>query len=247
MPHSGAPPVNPAIALGLQRGQIARVRSMAFTLGLCSMSSLLAAVDRPRSEPPLRFETAEQVVMAGFLPRPFIVDFVFTVEGDSPVTLGNFSTSCPCTSVALERRHYYPGQKGVITSLYEYRGQENPEVQVIEVWTEGARRPQLLRIVPQRPAGSIWAERSAVRWLAGNIRDPQSFDVEVATVRADEPPRVEVTSSAWRAELHRTEVAGRFRITVTPMHDAPPAAQLVLRTDDDGAADTTVVELIPPG
>lgn len=216
---------------------ILRVSGVTTILAL-TLPVAMSAADPAAVAAPLVFEVTERVVEVGFLPRPFVVDFVFTTGGDQPVTIRNFTTSCPCTSVALDRKNFFPGQKGVITLLYDYRGGEAPEVQVIEVWTDRTERPQHLRIVPQTIEGRLWVERRELRWLSVAEHRPQTFDVEVAAGDGEQVPRIAVTSSAWNASIAPADRPGRYRITVVPTVDDAPAAQLLVQLDGPTHAKT---------
>lgn len=194
--------------------------------------------ERDATPSPLEFERIEHRVEVGYYPRPFVLDFLFRVTGDAPVTIRNFSTSCPCTTVAMERTNYFPGQTGVITALYDYRGGETLEVQIVEVRTNRSARPQLLRIVPHRATVGLWAERDELRWLGGAHQRSQSFDVEIAPQSQERAPRVMVDGAGWTTTIAPLEPLGRYRVTVTPLEDHPPAAELIVRLADP-APETT--------
>ncbi len=193
-----------------------------------------AVSNKAANLPPLVFETATRVVEVGYYPREFFVDFLFEARGKGAVSIRNFSSTCPCTTVAAERTVYYPGQKGLVAVIYSYRGDSAPDVQVVRVTTDQSPRPQLLQILPRRPDGGLWVERQELRWAGAPSRLAQQVQVEVAPELQGRTPIVELKSTGWQASVEPLEPAGRFRITVQPTTDQSPAARALIRLTQDG-------------
>lgn len=197
----------------------------------------------------------EQAVDVGYYSREFYVDFLFVARGTVPVRIRNFSSSCPCTAVAMEKTIYYPGQKGIVTAVYKYAAQsEEPSVQTVEVLTDRSARAILLKIVPKRSGTGIWAERPDLRWIGGQDRAPLSFLVEIAPSLRDRTLLVALVGGDgdWRAQTEALTPPGRHRVTVTPVKVHPRAAALRLglgagtaETTAAASVATTTLRLLP--
>jgi hypothetical protein len=73
--------------------------------------------------------------------------FRFKNAGNAPVTITSVQTSCGCTSTALTKKDYAPGESGELTVMYRFAGQVGPQEKIVTVTTSDAPdRPTLLAL-----------------------------------------------------------------------------------------------------
>ena len=208
-----------------------------------------AAKPAVKTSPPLKFTETERVLEVGYYRREYFLEFLFTTEGAGAVRIKNFSSSCPCTTIAMEKTSYYPGEKGMVAAVYDYAGEvAEPPVQIVHVLTDRAPQPILLRVVPRRSATGIWVERKELRWIGNQPRQPQAVEVEVAPEFAELALVAETTSSRdqWTVQVERLASKGRHRLLITPAADrAAPTTVTLSFAGDHAPAAKAMISLHP--
>lgn len=66
------------------------------------------------------------------------VTFHFRNSGNAPVTIIYIQTSCGCTTAALDKQVYAPGESGDLKVTYRFGGQVGPQEKAISVTTSDA-------------------------------------------------------------------------------------------------------------
>ena len=179
-----------------------------------------AALDWPQKSVEVKTDAEAPVVE---------VRFPFKNNGTTPVDVTQVESSCGCTTVALEKRHYAPGEGGEIVARYTVADHTGLQKKTVLVATgDGAdpveltlavRIPEVLRITP-----------SFVTWKHDEAPKPKTITLEVMQDTPLKEITVQSSSAAVTAELQTVTKGRRYRVTVTPGHtDQNLFATLLIR------------------
>lgn len=84
-------------------------------------------------------------------------EYRFTNAGNSPVIITDTQTSCGCTTVALEKKVFQPGESGVLTLLFDVGSRKGVQLKSVSVCTNDTPAPTVLTMAcylgEKRPAG----------------------------------------------------------------------------------------------
>jgi hypothetical protein len=179
--------------------------AMAAILGVPALAFFVHATTRP-SPPRARVEPTRQRLVATPLEPVPRASFVVHNEGGRPLVLGDASTSCGCTVVAIEPDRILPGQVGrvVVEGTPPSAGERAVQVRVA---TNDRATPELIlevTLVGTRDVPLVASSTTAVNF--GPVRSlPAEVDVRIETrERAGTPPWINHVSSS----LPAVEVTG---------------------------------------
>lgn len=146
------------------------------------------------------------------------VRFPFKNTGSTAVDVTQVESSCGCTTVALEKRHYEPGEGGEIVARYTIADHTGVQKKTVLVATgDGAspmelgltvRIPEVLRITP-----------SFVTWKHGEAPAPKTIVLEL--VQPDTTLKdiaVQSSNGSVTADLQPLSKGHKYKVTVSPGH-----------------------------
>jgi len=133
------------MALGLSiQMRLARGRQLVCPGIVMAFCLLLLA---SRGAAALAWDTLAIDRIAGLGTSSMEVVFHFRNSGDAPVIITSVQTSCGCTSVALDKGNYSPGQTGELKVTYYFAGQVGRQEKTVSVTTSDAPdRPTVLAL-----------------------------------------------------------------------------------------------------
>jgi Protein of unknown function (DUF1573) len=180
----------------------------------------------------LKWENVDQTFAPGPLDKSVVTKYRFTNIGTSPVTINDVQTSCGCTTAALEKWEYAPGESGEIAATFQFAGHIGHQEKWIFVTTNAApREPTLLRLIVNIPI-AVTIEPEFVMWRIGDQVEPRiirivvadNFPAKIVSVQADNP--------AMQLELREIRPGKEMEVTIRPANtDKPENAVLSIRTD----------------
>ena len=180
----------------------------------------------------LKWENVEQTFAPGPLDKSVVAKYRFTNVGTSPVTINDVRTSCGCTTAALEKWDYAPGESGEIAANFQFAGHIGHQEKWIFVTTNAApREPTLLRLIVNIPI-AVTVEPEFVMWRVGDQLEPRiirivvadNFPAKIVSVQADNP--------AVKLELREVRPGKEMEVTIRPANtDKPENTVLSIRTD----------------
>ena len=190
----------------------------------------------------LTWETREIVQRASYADARAEAVFRFTNTGTSPVTITGLSSSCGCTTAALDQRTYAAGESGEVKAVFSFEGRVGQEVKTVHVTTDDGAPPVTLTFSVTIPEAVRVTPRLLV-WRLGE--NPQGKVVEVQGDPAFGLTRVEavgeVEGFSWNAE--EVEAGAHYRVKVLPA-DLQRARRVQLRLvfvgKDGGKTERTV-------
>lgn len=179
-----------------------------FLIFLASLSTLRAELTWTQKKAALSADASTAVVEA---------KFPFKNTGGKALEVTEIMSSCGCTTVALEKRHYEPNEGGEIVARYtigEHTGLQSKSVMVgtndgtspVELTIE-VRIPEVLRITP-----------SFVTWKHGEKPGPKEVILELAQDTPIKEISAQSSSASVTAELFPVEKGRKYRLTLTPSH-----------------------------
>ena len=130
--------------LGLTGGRLVE-RSGASYAGPCMMenrmrhavtASLVAALSATFAHAELRWQQMAVEVLAKPAEQSAVVDFAFTNEGSQAVTIQSVQTSCGCTTAALDKKTYAPGEAGKIPVTFNFGDRVGEQIKYITLRTD---------------------------------------------------------------------------------------------------------------
>lgn len=180
----------------------------------------------------LKWDQTIQTFAARPLDKQVIAHYRFTNAGRSPVTIGEIRTSCGCTTTALTKRQYSPGESGEIEARFQLAGHLGHQEKWIHVTTDlPADDPTLLRLVVDIPP-AIKIDPELLMWRVGDQAEPKVFRVAVADEFPANIVSVQSDNPAVKLEVHESRPGKVLEVRVTPPSTVKPEnATLLIRTD----------------
>ncbi len=171
----------------------------------------------------LVFERKEADLKAGLADTQVVARYPFRNAGKRTIHILEISTSCGCTTAALEKRTYAPGEKGEITAAFTVGSQMGLQDKSIFVETDDRKAPVITLDMRIAIANLLEVKPAALYWAPGDARSPKEITVKVS----NELPVGEVTvlSSDPNVKTRITPVAPgkEYTVEVTPGGSATDA------------------------
>lgn len=180
--------------------------------------------------------------------EPLEAAYGFTNTGDQPVTVTSVKPSCGCTTAALEKTTYAPGEAGAIEVLFEMEERTGEQVKQIVVRTDAPASPVTTLTLRVDITEPVRLSPQLLLWAAGEPRGPKQLTLIAAAGHRIATPEVAGDTGSVVVEIlpdaeapaggegvedasaipAETEPAGlhdasakpqRFRVQVTPPGD----------------------------
>ena len=180
----------------------------------------------------LTWENPEQTFNSKPQDASVVAKYRFTNTGNQPLKIQNVKTSCGCTTAALAKTEYAPGESGEIEAKFIFAGRTGKQEKAITVTTSAAPQdPTILRLLVniEEPVN---IQPEVVLWRVGEQPEPKTIHIAVAD---DSPAKIQsVVSDNPVVTVKLTEVkpGKEYEILVTPTDlSKPTAATFTIRTD----------------
>ena len=181
----------------------------AAVLGFASATDdLRAALDWPQRTVEVKTDAQTPVVE---------VRFPFKNTGTTPVDVTQVESSCGCTTVALEKRHYAPGEGGEIVARYTVSDHTGVQKKNVMVATGDGANPVELTLVVNIPE-TLRITPSFVTWKHDEAAKPKTITLELMQDTPLKDIAVQSSSAAFTSELQTVTKGRKYQITVTPGH-----------------------------
>src|SRR5882724_2479400 len=119
----------------------------------------------------LRWDTVEQIQNAKPEDKKAVAKFHFVNAGQSTIKIASVRTSCGCTTAALEKDQFAPGEAGDIEARFEFGSRSGHQEKTIAVTTsDQPNRPTYLRLVVDIPEPVV-LQPEFVLWKIGEPVD----------------------------------------------------------------------------
>ena len=158
--------------------------------------------------------------------------YKFTNTGNKPVKIESVRTSCGCTTAALSKSEYAPGESGDIEAKFTFSGRTGKQEKTILVATSDApEQPTILKLhVYIQEVVKI--EPEVVLWRVGEQPDPKAIHIAIADDASVKILSVTSDNPALKVKLTELKPGKEYEAQITPDSVAQPvAATLMIRTD----------------
>ncbi len=142
-------------------------------------------------------------------------EFHFTNAGAQPVTIDSANSSCGCTTVALAKKTYEPGEKGCMTAIFTIGRRQGVQNKAVLVKIHDEPTPTVLTMVTHIPELAK-IEPQFVSWAIGDAPAAKTIDFEVLPGSPIHVSKVTSSDAHIRASLETVEASRRYRIVLTP-------------------------------
>src|SRR6202049_5096318 len=113
------------------------MKLLLFSLLLCAGSAFAQ----------LAWETTEQIFNSKPQDKEVVAKYKFTNAGPIPIKIQNVRTSCGCTTAALSKTDYAPGESGEIAANFKFSGRTGRQEKAITVDTTASpEQPTILKL-----------------------------------------------------------------------------------------------------
>lgn len=180
----------------------------------------------------LAWDNTEQTFNSKPRDQAVVAKYKFTNTGNKPIKIENVRTSCGCTTAALSKTEYAPGESGEIEAKFVFSGRTGRQEKTILVTTSAApEQPTILKLhVYIQEVVKI--EPEFVLWKVGEQPDPKSIHIAVADDASVKILSVTSDNPALKVKLTELKPGKEYEAQITPESAAQPvAATLMIRTD----------------
>src|ERR1700686_5382467 len=128
----------------------------------------------------LAWETTEQTFNSKPQDKEVVAKYNFTNSGTKPIKIQNVRTSCGCTTAALSKTDYAPGESGEIEAKFTIYGRTGRQEKAITA--EANANPQQPTILKEHVyiQDIVKIELKLVHWRVGELPDPKSIHIAIA-------------------------------------------------------------------
>ena len=180
----------------------------------------------------LAWETTEQTFNSKPQDKEVVAKYKFTNTGSNPIKIENVKTSCGCTTAALSKTDYAPGESGTIETKFVFSGRTGKQEKAIMVTTDAhPEQPTVLKLhVDIQETVKVVPE--IVLWRVGDQPDPKSIRIAIADDVSAKIVSVTSDNPALKVKLTEVKPGKEYEAQITPDSAAQPAAAtLIIRTD----------------
>jgi hypothetical protein len=174
----------------------------------------------PVLEARLVFEATELKLAPGFADERSEAVFVFTNQGEKPITISQVNASCGCTVPTLAQRTFASGERGEITALYNIGERQGLNRSQIVVRTEAPDSAVHTLASEVNIPVAIQALPRVVNWRVGDAPEPKVIEVAIHPQAGLKLKGVGGVSEEFSVELLPGPTEGRHQIVVTPTSTA---------------------------
>jgi len=180
----------------------------------------------------LAWATTEQTFNSKPQDKEVVAKYKFTNNGTKPIKIQNVRTSCGCTTAALSKTDYAPGESGEIEARFTFSGRTGKQEKAIMVATSAnPEQPTVLKLHVYIEE-TVKIEPEVVLWQVGEQPDPKVIHIAIANDASVKLVSVTSDNPAMKVKLTEVKPGKEYEAQITPESvGQPAAATLVIQTD----------------
>jgi Protein of unknown function (DUF1573) len=161
-----------------------------------------------------------------------IAKFHFVNAGQSSIKITNVRTSCGCTTAALVKDEFAPGEEGEIEARFTFGSHTGHQEKTIAVTTSDLpKQPSFLRLVVDIPQAVV-LQPEFVFWKVGEPVDTKKFRVAIGEGFSAKLLGVESDNPDIHFVVNSITPGKELEVSVTPNETKrPQSATLLIKTD----------------
>jgi hypothetical protein len=180
----------------------------------------------------LTWENPEQTFDAKSSDRAVLAKYRFTNVGTQSVKIDDVKPSCGCTTAALSKSEFAPGESGEIKAKFIFGGRTGKQEKAIEVTTSAnPEEPTILRLVVNIEE-TVKIQPAFVMWMAGEPAVSKTIRI---TVAEDAPVKIESVASydpGVKVQMAELRAGKEYELRITPDDTTQPTgARLTIQTN----------------
>jgi len=176
----------------------------------------------------LVFDQPEQSLKARPEQEMIVAKYRFINSGKESVKIENVQTSCGCTTAALKKTEYAPGESGEIEAKFSFGGRVGKQEKAIVVTTSQARdKPTVLRLLVDIK-DPVQIQPQLVLWRVGEQPNAKKIQITVADDASVKILSVASDNPSIKAELSEVKPGKEYEIEITPSDLSQPAGATFL-------------------
>jgi hypothetical protein len=180
----------------------------------------------------LAWETTEQTFNSKPEDKEVVAKYKFTNTGAKTVKIENVRTSCGCTTTALNKTDYAPGESGEIAAKFTFSGRTGRQEKTIIVTTSAVpEKPTMLKLHVYIQE-MVKVEPEVVFWQVGEQPAPKVIHIAIAEDAAAKIVSVTSDNPALKVQVTELKSGKEYEAQITPESASQPvSATLMIRTD----------------
>lgn len=175
--------------------------------------ALLGMLGFAEAESALRWDSKILEVRPSEADKTARAEFAFTNTGTQPVVIDSVKSSCGCTTTALDKKIYQPGETGHITAVLTIGRRKGVQVKGVAVAIHGEKESTTLTMVTHIPEPTK-IDPLLVFWRSGDAPRPKTIKLKLP--EGTHVSKVSSSDSKILAVLETIKDGAEYRITVTP-------------------------------
>ena len=142
-------------------------------------------------------------------------EFAFTNTSAQSVTIDSVRSSCGCTTVALEKKVYAPGEKGHVTAVFTLGHRRGVQAKGIQVNIHGESEPTILTMLTRIPE-LLQIEPQFIYWTVGEPAAPKTIRLLLPGEAGLQLGKVSSSDPSFSATLATVKEGKEYRLLVKP-------------------------------
>ena len=180
----------------------------------------------------LTWEKTEQFFDATSEQGSLVAKYKFANTGSKPIRIQSVLTSCGCTTAALAKREYAPGESGEIDANFAFFGHTGRQDKRIMVSTSDAPGQPIVLKLHVNIQERVSVVPQVVLWRVGEQPGPKAIRIAITGDTAVKILSVTSDNPAIKVKLREVVPGKEYEAQVTPESAAEQAyATLFIRTD----------------
>lgn len=153
-------------------------------------------------------------------------EFAFTTTGRESVTIESVQASCACITAKADRKTYRPGEKGLVTAVFDLGQRTGVQDKKIAVKIEGESEPVTLRMVVHIPELAKLTPQ-LVFWESGEALSAKVINLTLKPDASLRIIRIACPDPRFAARLDTIEAGRAYQVVITPTQTTTPATAVV--------------------
>jgi hypothetical protein len=209
-----------------------RLRSFFLLSGTLAVACLFLAQTRLQAQLQWEAVTIEETLALGQSESAAV--FRFENKGRYPVVIRSTNSSCGCTTAALTRTTYYPGDKGEITARFEVGNRTGLRRNTIQVLTNDPMEPSTTLTYAVTIPTLVTIAPRLVHWRAGEAPEKKAVRIQLHPEADLKLKGVEVDDANLEAILREGDKPNEYIVELTPLQtNSPGRAIISLQTEPE--------------
>ncbi len=142
-------------------------------------------------------------------------EFGFTNVSKQPVVIDSVKPGCGCTTAALDKKVYQPGEKGQIDAIFTPGSRKGTQAKAIAVKIKGEPEPVTLTLVA-RIGDAVQLDPPLVFWRTGEEPRPKTIRVRVPSEAGLKIVGVSSNNPLFTAKVSTVKEGAEYQLSVAP-------------------------------